>query len=596
MSSEVDKIKEKIGISKLAEDERKQIFDKFVKAGGKVIDEKNRRSTVSFDREKQKELVKKLEEKKKSRKDVKNIDELEEKEGTNIEARLSFWDKLSIYLRGLTNKTITISGKYVNRKFFIAIEKEILPHIQRLNFVVRDIFSSDEKILAEIKKVLYAKERYYFELLKRYVYFYNEEEFNGLLYFYHKNPFKKITPKHIEEPLKNIFKKIYLLKDFVSGAMGALKSALRLAYTMRKVNNNVLTRRSYYIKQGINIIFYKLLPKIYSLSLINMKANVQLNSRRFEEYLDIKEEDKVGFKSYKDVFDEKESATKINEAQIIKSKVEFIKKSFKDLTSEDMDDMELDEMTKYGITLINKVDFQYVKDGCPTTMHIEECDENDKVLVTYLLLKEFETEYSFILTSYKISINQEFIDGKRVDYKAVLNSIYPKLTPIEDKFREYFETVHALNEIKKDTMINEIEKYNRINSLEGKRSKIGFEARKDTLEFIQEVKNYFDRFINDYNNEKNLIENPEEVLHFDAEVEGNKKVDGKKVIEVLIDADSFLTAMIFRLEDGGDLSGISTDIKGIDVPKEIESEEQKSYDDDFLDELSQVVETPGENK
>jgi len=158
--------------------------------------------------------------------------------------------------------------------------------------------------------------------------------------------------------------------------------------------------------------------------------------------------------------------------------------------------------------------------------------------------------------------------------------------------------MHALVEIKKDTAMNEIEKYNRINALEGKRSKIGFEARKSVLEFIEEIKKYFDRFINDYNSEKKLIENPDLVLHFDVEVEGKKKVEGKKIIDVLIDADSFLTAMVFRLEDGGDLSGISTDIKGIDVPKVTEdvSEEQKGSDEGFLDELNQVIEKPGEDE
>ncbi len=596
MNYDIDTIKKKIGIETLNEAERKRIFEKFVKAGGKIIDESSKSRALHFDREKQKELVKKIEEKRKKALkkyiDWEKYDIAEEYDEHEEQKKISFWDRLSIYLRGLTNGTITLSGKFVNKKFFIFIKKNVVPALQRLHLVVKDIFSSDEDVLKEIKRVLYSKERYYYELLQRYAVFYNEDEFNGLLYFFRRSPSRKVTPKHIEESLKTIFKKIYLLKDFIAGSFITLKTALTIAYTERGVEKDVLARRIYYIKQGLNVIFFQLLPKIYSLSLFILRENVPLNSRKFENYLEIREEEKVGYKSYKELFKEKEEKKEIKKFKPKQLKIEYIKKRFEELTDEDMEVLELDDLTKYGIKLIQAVNLKEIKELSSTMIPVNACDDSDKVLITYLLLKEFEKEYSFMLTSYKISINQEYVENKRMNYKEILSSLYPKLTPINESFREYFETVRALNEIKKDSMMNEIEKYNRTNVLEGKRSKVGFEARKDTKEFLEEIKKYFDRFIIDYNGEQNLIDNPEEELHFDTEVEGIKKVEGKKVIDAIVDADAFISAFIFRLEEGGDLSGISPDVKEIEIPKTIQTHEEKqeTQESNFLDELSQVIE------
>ncbi len=51
----LDKIKEKTGISQLDEDTRRDLFNKFVKAGGQVYDEKQKRRQMIIDRQKQRD-------------------------------------------------------------------------------------------------------------------------------------------------------------------------------------------------------------------------------------------------------------------------------------------------------------------------------------------------------------------------------------------------------------------------------------------------------------------------------------------------------------------------------------------------------------
>src|SRR5208337_260731 len=50
----IDKIKENIGVTKLDEKTRKELFEKFVEGGGKVVNEKNRKLRLNANKEKQK--------------------------------------------------------------------------------------------------------------------------------------------------------------------------------------------------------------------------------------------------------------------------------------------------------------------------------------------------------------------------------------------------------------------------------------------------------------------------------------------------------------------------------------------------------------
>lgn len=596
MGYNLDSIKKRIGIESLSEAERKRLFNKFVRIGGQVLEDKEPGKSLQFDRDKQRDLLKKLKAKNKALKKFEDWEEYEKaaEYDEHIEQlkELSFKDRLSIYLRGLSNGVITFSGKYVSRRFFIFIIKQVIPYLQRLSQLIKDIFNSDEAVLREIKKVFYSKEKYYYELLHRYSKFYIEEEFNSLLYHFKKKGTKGIKPRALEESLKVIFKKIYLLKDFVAGSYISLKAALTITSSRKGLDQELATRRIDTVKKTLNIIFFQFLPKVYSLALCILRENIPLHSRRFERYLDIKENEKVGYASYKDMFEEEESKKKIKLVKVDKTEVEYKPKSFSELTEEDMANLEINELLKYGIQLMQSIDFTGIKESDGNAIPLEAQDDNDKVYLSYLLLKEFEKEYSFILTSYKIHIHPEYVDNKKIDYKQNLNALYPKLTPIYEDYQEYFSSVRDIKDIKKDYAMNEIERYNRLNVLDAKKTKHGFEARKDTKEFLGSIKEYLDKFINDYNNDKKLIENPEEPLHFDKNVEGVKKVEDRSVIDAIIDADAYITAFIFRLDEEGDLSGISNEVKKIQIPQPGPAEEELKQES-FLDELAQVMDTEG---
>ena len=97
-----------------------------------------------------------------------------------------------------------------------------------------------------------------------------------------------------------------------------------------------------------------------------------------------------------------------------------------------------------------------------------------------------------------------------------------------------------------------------------------------------------------YSGLKNIIQGPDALLNFDKSVEGNKKTEGRSVIEALKMADSFVTAFIFRLDEGGDLSGTGTELKSVDVPAGMTKEEEEAHDMDFLDEIADSMKDKNE--
>jgi hypothetical protein len=64
--SKVDRTRENIGVSNLDDKTKKELFNKFVDAGGKVVQEKKKSGFTNFDREKQLNYKKKIDEHKKN--------------------------------------------------------------------------------------------------------------------------------------------------------------------------------------------------------------------------------------------------------------------------------------------------------------------------------------------------------------------------------------------------------------------------------------------------------------------------------------------------------------------------------------------------
>ena len=97
--------------------------------------------------------------------------------------------------------------------------------------------------------------------------------------------------------------------------------------------------------------------------------------------------------------------------------------------------------------------------------------------------------------------------------------------------------------------------------------------------------------ITDMDNRQRFIENPQDVLDFTLDIEGEKKLHNKKIFEALKIIYSFVSALVYRLGPDGDLSGKidNYEIKKID---DLSSEPEKTVKGEggsILDELDDII-------
>ncbi len=603
-------LESKIGINKLNESERKKLFEKFVKAGGQVVKEK-KKHYLNFDRERQKQLIKKLEKRSSPSNSKSSIKK--EVESTLEERRKNLQKKnkgglFTLYLKGLFQGIITLSGQNISKRFFKFLKYEAMPVLDRLDIVINIIISSKSELLEKIIEELDKMGEEYTDVFENMIQFYNEEEFNGILYFYENPQYKKVPLKLIEKPVKKIFKKLYILKDYLNLIYPSLKTALIITAREKRWDKKILTDRVLKARIGVDLITKQLLPKLYTLTLLYIKRNVPIHSKIIEKYLGITREDKIGYHKIEEVINKnKKDFSKYftSTAEVTQKKNENVLiKSFKDLTEEDIDKLDIEEDITNGFKLMKKIDINSIQEFDINNTVINNLAPNDKILELFILLKEFEKEYSFILTSHRIIIKPIYENNKRVDYKDKMNLLYSQLSDLYELINEYADIVKSLKEIENDNMMEPLNKYNRITAMEGRRSKLGFEIRKNAKKYFGEVYSVFTRLITDYETQKRIIENPEDILNFNVEIEGEKKLHGKKIIEALKSASDYLSAILYRLEDGGDLSGLTLELKEHkwELKEEVENKNSsdilssENNEKDFFDEITEALSKKNNNE
>jgi hypothetical protein len=98
--------------------------------------------------------------------------------------------------------------------------------------------------------------------------------------------------------------------------------------------------------------------------------------------------------------------------------------------------------------------------------------------------------------------------------------------------------------------------------------------------------------INDINSEQKFIANPQDILEFNLSIEGEKKLNKKKVYDAITTLYNFASAFSYRISSDGDLSG-KLELTGNEKRVNIESESPPENPDEskksILGELDDIV-------
>jgi len=583
----VDKTKENIGVENLDDLTKKELFEKFVSAGGEVIQEKRRQGFTDFDREKQKkhrELIDEKREKLKAKipepstrkpvqptvKTAKRPPQVKKSGGI---AR--FFERFIIKLRLSFMGVTDLSGTTFKSKFINRFNIEYSPSLMEMQILYLDTFKKNHQMANLILDRLDKIKLIYFELIEKIASIYDRGTINKIVGEYKTTIDSQRRVLELKEPLTIIFKKLYILHKYQESILFAYERSINIQAQIEKDKSSLYSSKRKKAKNSIYILFNKLFPALYWLFCNYQGRIIPLSEPVIEKILNITDDDKIG----KRVTPTKPKDTQEEESTEEKAQTEEAK---------------LPDNIKKGIELMYKLDLSRLREEYDKEQIFRNVKENDKILITYLLFQEFDQEYSFILTTNKIKYRAVFTHSGKIDHRLILSDLYNEQRKCIEAFKEYTLKLESFEKSKLDKPINNvqyIEYTKKLTSLEKEKKRLGRNTRMIVKAFMDKVSDEFKILIDDMESDQKIVENPQDELTFNTEIEGNRKLNKLKIYEAIHHAYYYASALAYRLGAEGDLSGdlefkegeeTLTDEKDTSQPQK-EKEEEKSVIDELDD-------------
>lgn len=557
MMKKIDKTKENIGVSKLDESTRKKLFDDFVDAGGEVIKEKQRDGFANFDRDKQKQYKSRIDEHHKKIKNAKipkqstyqksktarqlRTQSLFDRSGKPGSFRL-FFQRLSIRFHLFFMGVTDIYAYNLTLKFLDNFDLDYSTSLLGIQTLYLDVIKQNPRIGKTIIEQLDSMQPVYFELMELVSNVFDRTIINEILNHHYNFPAMMQTSTDIQEPITAIFRKLHPIAGFYEDIQYAFDKAIDIQMRSEKNKSSIYSAKKKKAKNHLYIIFSKLYPRLYWL-ICNYEGKRFDSNQEIEERLSIDEMNKPGRRK-------KADAPRMIELPVIDNPVIEKEKENEEET--------IPDDVKKGLELMYKLDLNKIKESYDTKNLLKHMKDTDKVWITFLLFIEFDREYSFILTTNKIKFNPATVSSQKIDFKSRLSDHYNELNKCSEILNDYANMLGIYEKTRMEKPISNtqyMEYTNRLTSLEKERKEAGTTARMKVKNFMSKLAADLKILIDDMNNAQTVIDNPQDDLKFDPQIEGNKKLNGKKIHEAVLTAYQYASALEYRLGLDGDLCG-----------------------------------------
>jgi len=553
----LNNMRNKLKINDLDESSRRKMFQDFVNAGGQVVDlnkkEKQEKQSAKRSAPVTREATKfsrdgdaKSRASDKSAKDSRHAQSRNPDDNPVNKWAERFSAKLGCCLSGIFNMR---ANKFKN-KFAELVLAKYQNSLLEARMVLASALQQNQMVAEEIRKNLDmdTSHPYLYELMYRFFSIYDENLFNNINIL-------RNDPKRVDE-LKpyflELFKPLYLLRSFLEVMKSAVEKALLFEKEIRRLDANITFSNYRKICISADFIFYKVYPKLFSLVDFYYKSDTRHRNIGFREYLRISEEDGIGHLTEKWKEEREHEARKERVREDLKGQGGV---------SEDTESEKIfsdDSALNAGLAIIrNNLNFKQVLQDYRTQKDLRALFTlNDKVFLTYALVDFFDKEYSFIFTATKVKFNVHFAGGTRMDIKKDLSDAYYKINSIFERVNEYLKVMRKIRKIDNDSFASMEERSARLNQNSVQRSHISRNIRKDARILFENFSKNLLFVITDYDGARNVLQNPDEILEFNKKIDGDRIVNGKKVIDAIKDA--YYTAyLIHLLLVEGELGGFS---------------------------------------
>ncbi len=587
---EIDKTKENIRISDIDNIRRKELFDKFVDAGGKVVTDRDKRRSLAIDREKQSEYQQRLDDHYRSLKsDQRPVSSRKGgASGQGSGSSSSFltsgllFASFRIRMRLRFLRVTPLSTVSFHKIFLKRFSEDYKPALIGIQMVYYHFFKKNpvhgRRITGRLDKI----STIYFEVIEKIGELYDQMILDQITMHYQNFPDVPKNVSELRDPLMMLFRELYILKSYENIIYNAFEKTLEVDSKLGDGGEQRYKRKD--VKNSLYVIFYKLYPRLHALFCYYQGDIFFDTDARIDDILSIAESEKPGSRMKK-LYPGKDKSMG-NSPDDEDSEV-----SVKTAEKEDR----VDKYTRDGLSMMQSLNLtalkRYDKKGV-----FEFVDDNDKILVSFLLFLEFEFEYSFVMTTNKIRYNVDFTDNVKVDFKQKMQDIFNETRKCHESFQAYADAYAAYNKIKVQRPLSSDQYYaysKRLDDSVKRKDQIGSMARMVLRSYMEKLGSELEILISDMDGRQRFIENPQDILDFTVEIEGEKKLHNKKLYEALTAIYSYISALVYRLGPDGDLSG---KIDNYDDSKSIAAAETenevkplKRGGDSILDELDDIL-------
>lgn len=560
--------REKLGIHKLHHDEQKKLFNEFVQIGGEVVDlQPDEKSHLN---EKLEEWIrqKELEYKKKVAEELgkekthykttrENKDSYERTEPVKNKVSSStpkrkkddnptpyFFSRLASKITCILYGIFPIFKRGFTKSFMELTFYKLQTGLLDAQQILFTIFQTDPKVTNRIRNfLLKAGYTYYFELVYRFYLLYDEILFSKLFETTddYDNPVFRSKPHFIE-----LFKRILSIHRYYTTLDKAFLKLLEEEKRICNLDIKLTDMRFEKLKDISKFVFEKYFPKLLHLIDFYYKDEIfQMEKpRNFKDFLNVTEKDMLGY--WNRYWEEEEKKLKIKEEKPKETPPVI----------EETANKKINQSILEGIELINNsIDFAGILNFYSSIKDPRMLlSFNDKVFITWVLLEYFDKFYSPIFASNSIIYQVTFNAGQRVDIRGNLKDLYYEINTNYKNFKEYLTIVGELNKTASSTIVGSKELFSLSQKLEMQRAQISKKIRTDVAIEMKKIMDNLEMVFVDYNFEKKIILNPEEIIPLEVNFCGKKHNINKKVIDLFKEAYNFVSAFHFMLNDG-DLSG-----------------------------------------
>lgn len=604
----IDKTRDNIGSKNLDDHARKELLDKFVQAGGEVINEREerRKRALSIDREQQKSMLQKQEQRKKDRQQ-----EQKSKTGANSSSiaaknsssagkatQGSMWERLRISFLCWIKGGCILTGDSLSPKFIKDFEGEFNNIISNLNLLYIELIQGNPQHAETIIEYLDSHNPIYFELLEKAGQIYDKHELTPFMETAHRYGSQPIPIHRLEQYILALFTKLYILYNHISQLNSAIELATKKMAELDPKRQSMFNKRRKKALSDVQTLYLNFFPTFYYIVLKIKKRMIPLSGEAMTSALAIPLDqfpgqrggipdpanDKESSSENKDEANKKENGQQEGEEQDEQQDEQDEKQSKDKDKQEKIKEEDLPKPVGIGLKMMRPLKIDNLRKKVDSkSYYYNDLADNDKAFLSYLLYKEFDREYTFVLTTNKIKLAADYSGGTKTDYRQMLNDLFQISHDVEDEFASYTKAAEELKEHRsnKPSQAGYIQHSKRTTELENRRLQSARALRNTLKDMMEKVAETLEVLIKDCRKEGKIVENPKEIIQFEEGIEGKRKLNGQSVLNVLQYTYAYARAFAFRLSDqGGDLYGgileMDEDIFGNPMGSSMEPEGNES--------------------